>query len=79
MMQYKPIDCNFYDKLEAFATSKKICLIIYKQADEIINIHSKIVNLETINKEEFMVLEDDVRVRLDYLVSVDGDRLDGYC
>ncbi len=78
-MQYKPIDCNFYDKLEAAATTKKTCHIIYKQADEKISIHSKIKNLETINKEEFLVLENDLRVRLDYLVSVDGEMLDGYC
>jgi Rho-binding antiterminator len=78
-MKYQPIDCNFYDILEATAVKKAVAEIEF--STEVGNqiIQSRILNLFTKNKEEFMVLENDLTIRLDQIVSVNGEELKGFC
>ncbi len=84
--KYIPIDCGFYDNLEAFATTQKIVEINYLDADYKKNIHQKIKvkNLETKNGEEFMIFEvientksnkEKIKIRLDRLIDIDGIRV----
>lgn len=77
---YQPISCNFYDILEAAATLKKECIIkIINTDNQEEQIVSRITNLFTREKGEFMELENGRIIRLDQLVMVDGEILKNYC
>ena len=76
---YQPIDCNFYDILEATAVRRKVATIVYLNENQEVTIQSKILALFTKNSEEFMVLENDLTIRLDKLISVNGELLEGFC
>lgn len=78
-MQYKPINCSTYDKLEALAVQKTICVIQFLESDTETVISSKIKTLETINKEEFLILETGTRIRLDNIITLNGENLSGKC
>lgn len=79
-MKYTPIDCNFYDILEANAVLKKVVRIEYKDEQEnIIEIHHRIVDLFIKEKAEYMKLENGLVIRLDLIHSVDGKILKGFC
>lgn len=77
---YQPISCNFYDILEESATLRKRSIIHFYntnwQEEQIV---SRIINLFTKEKEEFMELENDKIIRLDHLISVDGKLLTKVC
>lgn len=84
--KYIPIDCNFYDNLEAFATTQKIVELNYldENYDKIIHQKIKVKDLETKNKEEFMTFEvveelenrevnkQKIKIRLDRLLDING-------
>lgn len=77
--KYIPVDCGFYDNLEAFATTQKIIEINYLDSDyeAIINQKIKVKDLETKNGEEFMIFEVEstkqkIKIRLDRLINIDG-------
>jgi len=73
MKTYQPINCNYYDELEALATLRKKTVIeFYLPSGEKQSVESRIVNLYTRNREEFMELEDGTVFRLDRLISADG-------
>ncbi len=76
---YHPINCHFYDELELLAIRKKECEIIYQNdTGTPISITSKIIDFKIEEKVEYMVLEGGEKIRLDYLISVDGIKLEGY-
>ncbi|WP_338791836.1 hypothetical protein [Bernardetia sp. MNP-M8] len=77
--KYIPVDCGFYDNLEAFATTKKTVTIRYLKSsyDTIIHQKIKVKDLETKNGEEFMIFEvestkEKIKIRLDRLIDIDG-------
>lgn len=74
MMEYTPIDCNYYDRLEAFATLRKRVRIDYLSNTGIATAleNALIVDFQTRNKVEFMILASGQEIRLDYLVAVEG-------
>ena len=77
---YIPIDCNFYDELEALATLKKQSVIIYK--NEIGVVVTKDAILKTFftqDKTEYAELNDGTVFRLDNLVSLNGKKLPSSC
>lgn len=70
---YKPIDCDYYDRLEAWSTTKTVCTIIYR--DETGNeqsVTAKIADVYTQEKVEFMKTDSGEIIRLDKLVSVNN-------
>ncbi|MBK9730893.1 MAG: GNAT family N-acetyltransferase [Chitinophagaceae bacterium] len=70
---YSPINCNFYDELEALATSKKNIEILYRNEIGVRIISTGIIKTFFIeNKAEFMQLENNLVIRLDKLISVNG-------
>jgi Rho-binding antiterminator len=69
---YIPIDCNMYDVLLSKATLKKACFIVYKNEEHEQSSTAIIVDVYTKAKEEFMQLNNDIIIRLDKIVSVDG-------
>jgi len=78
MESYQPIDCNFYDILEALATRKKYVRIQYFSAlQEFLTTDAIIKDFYIKKGFEFMVLSSGLRIRLDRLVSVDGKFVPG--
>ena len=70
---YRPINCSYYDELEAIATLRKRVQLIYESENEPVTLESVgILNLYAKEKEEFVVLTNRQTIRLDYLVEVDG-------
>ncbi|PHI20507.1 hypothetical protein CEQ90_07075 [Lewinellaceae bacterium SD302] len=78
---YTPIDCNYYDRLEAHATLRQRIRIDYRneQGEATALEDALIVDLQTRNSEEFMILESGHEIRLDKLIAVDGKVPPGSC
>ena len=73
MTKYIPINCSYYDELEAAATRQREVVIAYRNEEgEVQEVTTRIKDLYARNKEEFMVLENGLSFRLDRLVSIDG-------
>ena len=80
MSAYIPINCSYYDELEAIATLRSIVDIAYQLPDGTPHTdRTRIVDLFTRDKEEFMVLENDTTIRLDAILSIDGKVPTLYC
>lgn len=79
-MKYQPISCNFYDELTLLAMRGKQCPVVFKnEKGEEQQIEGVIKDVFTRKSEEFMLLANGDEIRLDWLVSVDGKVLAGYC
>jgi Rho-binding antiterminator len=77
---YKPISCDFHSELELLALKGTLCKILYKiDNGNITHTNGIIKDLYTSNKEEFLLLQDSTKIRLDRLVSVNGMELKSYC
>jgi Rho-binding antiterminator len=76
---YKPIDVSFHDQLKATVTQRIYSKIQYKtDLEEFITISSLIKNIIVENGEEFIVLLDGEKIRLDRIVSLNGTVAPGY-
>jgi len=78
-LKYKPINCSFYDILEATATLRKSVEIKYYLNDSVISVHSKIKNIYSKEGEEFMEFDTGVIIRLDQIISVEKNLLKDFC
>ena len=78
MKPYQPINCNFYDILEATAVKRKTVPIVIIEDEIQKKIESKIIDLYAKDSIEYMVMENDKTIRLDQIVSVDGVILEGF-
>lgn len=81
-LTYTPINCSFYDRLEAWATLRTELELSYYSTDgEQQQTSGRIVNLFTLEKEEFLELYNGITLRLDRLISVNGIQLppDTHC
>lgn len=72
MEAYKPVSCGFVDRIEDLATRKVSGKVVFRQDGEVKEVESRIVSWENVNKEEFLILENDVRIRLDQVVELCG-------
>ncbi|MFZ4620677.1 MAG: hypothetical protein ACOYNS_08965 [Bacteroidota bacterium] len=71
MQHYQNISCSYYDRLEAFATRKAECVIIYNDGTEK-NETGVIVDLFASDGAEYLKLNSGTVIRLDHLVSING-------
>jgi len=68
---YLPIDCHFYDELEAAAVKKINSSLRYLGQDkQEMQIQGRIVDFIHINKAEYLVLEDGFKLRLDKIITL---------
>ncbi|PSR11526.1 MAG: hypothetical protein DA408_20865 [Bacteroidetes bacterium] len=74
MTHYLPINCNFYDELEAYATLRQPVTIVFQDpaAAEPQTVRTRILDFYIRDKVEFMVVEKEPAIRLDWLLLVDG-------
>lgn len=71
MHPYQLIACSLHDELEALATLRQTCEIQYRQADGAGHtVTSKIVNVYSRNRADFIQLQDGTVIRADHLISV---------
>lgn len=74
---YRPIDCSYYDRLEAWATLKGSCAIVWMDQDKVKHeVQSRIMDLVIQNHVEYLVVEKGLRIRLDHLISINDIPLD---
>ena len=71
---YTPISCSYYDRLEAFAVKRTLCVIVFKQPNHTNErtVEAKIVDVFSKGQEEFIRLDTSEEIRLDYLISING-------
>jgi Rho-binding antiterminator len=80
MPDYIPINCDFYDELEALATLKKPAEIVFiTENGGKLTVKAVITDLFIRDKVEFMSLDNGLEIRLDKLLSVDGKEPNTYC
>lgn len=72
---YRPISCEFHDRLEDLATLRRIVRIGYFSETGTRYRDAVITDVFARAGEEFVVLDASEHVRLDHLVEVDGARL----
>lgn len=77
--KYKPIDCNFYDRLEAAATQRRPVLIKYFGNNGTEEVAGIILDLRIVDEAEWLYLDTGFSLRLDKLISVDGELMPGQC
>lgn len=76
---YHPISCEFHDRLEDLATLRTSAQIRFRDdsgTDQ--TRHAVITDVFARDGEEFVSLDTGERLRLDWLVEVDGARLADY-
>lgn len=78
---YRPIDCNFYDNFEAAIVQRRQVLLEYRgiEDDEIVLVTTRLNDLKTDRTEEYVLLESGKWLRLDRIVSVDGELAGASC
>ena len=69
--EYRPIDCNFYDYFEAFATQGILCTIFYlDSANRMQSIDDHIKTIAIESKAEFLILNSGLKIRLDKIYKI---------
>ncbi|MEM9219564.1 MAG: hypothetical protein AAGD25_35195 [Cyanobacteria bacterium P01_F01_bin.150] len=71
MHPYKLVACGFHDELEAIATLRQTVPVVYRDADDQVQtVISRIIDVYSANKADYLKLQDETVIRLDHLVSV---------
>ncbi|QDL11709.1 hypothetical protein DP113_30980 [Brasilonema octagenarum UFV-E1] len=79
MDTYIPVSCDFHDELEALATLRQECRIVYSDAaNELVEVQGRIIDVYAANKADFIKLKDGTEIRLDRIVSVNEKQLSSY-
>ena len=76
---YVPIACGIYDELESLAVRRTVCQIEFLSTSRIESVQSRIVDVYSRNKEEFIKIEDGRDIRLDCLHAINGNAVGGSC
>ena len=73
MSKYIRISNALYNEFEAAAKKEKECKLTYVENKDECSITSKIVKFMNINGSEYMDVEDGTRIRLDKIVTFNGE------
>ena len=77
---YIPINCSFYDQLEAWATLKEEVQIEFKDdSGKTESISGLIIDFLVREKVEYLQLKDGKEIRLDHIMKVNGVPLPNSC
>ena len=71
--KYIPIDCNFYDRIEAAIVQRRIVRLEYRDAEgQATSAETKLQDTQTKAGEEFLLLPSGEQIRMDRILSLDG-------
>ena len=76
---YIPVSCDLVDQIEILATSKKSIKLVYLKMNKEVAENIQIRTWETLNKEEFLITKQGDRIRLDYILSLNGISFENSC
>jgi Rho-binding antiterminator len=77
---YIPIDCNYYDKLEAWAVLRQEVEVVFLQESEKEEVLRGLIEDFFIEEgAEYMKMKDGKSLRLDRLVAVNGEAVPKSC
>lgn len=77
---YRPINCNYYDKLEAWATLRQdVDIHFLDESGKEHHAHGRIIDLFIKEKAEHLKLANGQEIRLDYLLAVNGEEVPNAC
>ncbi len=77
---YRLVDCNFHDELEALATLRQSCKMVYRAVDgEVVEVEDQIVDIYAAHKADFLKLKDGTEIRLDRIITVNGKPIEFTC
>lgn len=71
-MEYQPINRQYHDRLKAWATLGKPCEITYLKEDKPVTVTTKILDLRTVKSSDYLFGENNLVIRLDKLIAVNG-------
>lgn len=78
--KYIPINCDFYDEIEILAMRGTKCKIVYQDKEnEVLTIEGIINDVYAKNKEEFLIVNKELKIRLDQLISIDDKMVPKAC
>jgi len=71
--KYIPIDCNFYDRIEAAIVQRKTVQLEYRNAKgQAASVETRLQDTQTKEGEEFLLLPSGEKIRMDRIISLDG-------
>ena len=68
--QYRPIDCNFYDRIEGYILLGKEVKLSYQYAGEVITVFTKLTNTLTKESIEYLLLPNEKTLRMDTIIAI---------
>lgn len=77
--KYQNINCSYYDQLEAYATKRTKCLVIYFDDDLEKTLEGIIVDVFAKDGAEYLKLNNGIVIRLDQLISINGVPVSNVC
>jgi Rho-binding antiterminator len=77
--KYQNISCSYYDQVEAYATKKTQCSVIYNADDLEKTSDGIIVDLFAKDGAEYLKLNNGIVIRLDQLISINGVPVSNIC
>lgn len=78
--KYIPIDCNFYDRFEAAIVLRKTVRLEYRNDDgEEHTVETRLKDTLTKGGEEFLILPSGETIRMDRIISLDGEVVPRSC
>lgn len=79
MDSYTPVSCDFHDELEAIATLRQTCRIVYRtEANATTEIEGQIADVYAANHADYVKLKDGTIIRLDQMILV-NDKQVSFC
>lgn len=70
---YHPIDCSFYDRIEAAIVLRTPVLLEFVEADNSpVTKQIHLINTRIADGEEYVILENGQEVRMDRIISLNG-------
>ncbi len=71
--KYIPIDCSYHDMIIECIVFKKRLTLVYDNHGSPQTIKTTLLDVFTKNGEEFIKLDSGALIRLDYIISIDGN------
>jgi len=71
--KYVRISNELYHEFETAAKKDKECEFVYLDNNNEVSIKTKILQFTNINQEEYMAVKDGINIRLDKIVSFNGE------